>query len=100
MVTLQIDTSDTNAIEEIKNFAMQKFNFKVKILENSKKEDKLSVDEKLETLKKYTLKKEGTLAQAFSSINKKIDREEKLKKLKKAHQDLEFAELGVDDGLK
>ncbi len=32
----------------------------------------------------------------------KIDREEKLAKLKrlKAHQDLEFAELGVDDGIK
>lgn len=31
----------------------------------------------------------------------KIDREEKLRKLKrlKEHQDLEFAELGVDDGL-
>lgn len=31
----------------------------------------------------------------------KIDREEKLTKLKrlKEHQDLEFAELGVDDGL-
>jgi len=34
-------------------------------------------------------------------IIEKIDREEKLAKLKrlKAHQDLEFAELGVDDGL-
>ena len=32
----------------------------------------------------------------------KIDREEKLAKLKKLknHQDLEFAELGVDDGIK
>ncbi len=32
----------------------------------------------------------------------KIDREEKLKKLNKlkAHQDLEFVELGVDDGIK
>ena len=31
----------------------------------------------------------------------KMDREEKLSKLKRlsAHQDLEFAELGVDDGL-
>jgi len=31
----------------------------------------------------------------------KIDREEKLSKLRRlqAHQDLEFAELGVDDGL-
>ena len=34
-------------------------------------------------------------------IIEKIDREEKLSKLKrlKDHQDLEFAELGVDDGL-
>lgn len=32
----------------------------------------------------------------------KIDKEEKLAKLKKlkSHQDLEFAELGVDDGIK
>ncbi len=35
-------------------------------------------------------------------IIEKIDREEKLAKLKKLkqHQDLEFAELGVDDGIK
>lgn len=35
-------------------------------------------------------------------IIEKIDREEKLAKLQKlkAHQDLEFAELGVDDGIK
>jgi len=34
-------------------------------------------------------------------VIEKIDKEEKLAKLKrlKAHQDLEFAELGVDDGL-
>ncbi len=34
-------------------------------------------------------------------IIEKIDREEKLDKLRKLkeHQDLEFAELGVDDGL-
>ena len=34
-------------------------------------------------------------------IIEKIDKDEKLAKLKrlKAHQDLEFAELGVDDGL-
>ena len=34
-------------------------------------------------------------------IIEKIDREEKLAKLKrlKAHQDLEFAEIGVDDGV-
>lgn len=35
-------------------------------------------------------------------IIEKIDREEKLAKLNKLkqHQDLEFAELGVDDGIK
>ena len=35
-------------------------------------------------------------------IIEKIDREEKLAKLKKLkqHQDLEFVELGVDDGIK
>ena len=35
-------------------------------------------------------------------IIEKIDREEKLAKLKKLknHQDLEFAEIGVDDGIK
>ncbi|MDX9796864.1 MAG: hypothetical protein WCY75_10885 [Sulfurimonadaceae bacterium] len=35
-------------------------------------------------------------------IIEKIDREEKLSKLKKLkqHQDLEFSELGVDDGIK
>ena len=35
-------------------------------------------------------------------IIEKIDREEKLEKLNKLkqHQDLEFAELGVDDGIK
>ena len=34
-------------------------------------------------------------------IIEKIDKDEKIAKLKrlKAHQDLEFAELGVDDGL-
>ena len=34
-------------------------------------------------------------------VIEKIDKEEKLAKLKrlKAHQDLEFAELGVDDGI-
>ncbi len=35
-------------------------------------------------------------------IIEKIDREEKLAKLKKLknHQDLEFAEIGIDDGIK
>lgn len=35
-------------------------------------------------------------------IIEKIDREEKLAKLKKLknHQDLDFAEIGVDDGIK
>jgi hypothetical protein len=35
-------------------------------------------------------------------IIEKIDKDEKLEKLNrlKAHQDLEFAELGVDDGVK
>ena len=35
-------------------------------------------------------------------IIEKIDREEKLEKLNKLkqHQDLEFAEIGVDDGIK
>jgi hypothetical protein len=35
-------------------------------------------------------------------IIEKIDREEKLAKLNKLkqHQDLEFAEIGVDDGIK
>ncbi len=37
----------------------------------------------------------------ITPIIKQIEREKKIEKLKrlKAHQDLEFAELGVDDGL-
>jgi len=37
----------------------------------------------------------------ITPIIKQIEKEEKLKKLRllKAHQDLEFAELGVDDGV-
>jgi hypothetical protein len=37
----------------------------------------------------------------ITPIIKQIEKEEKLNKLRllKAHQDLEFAELGVDDGL-
>jgi hypothetical protein len=40
-------------------------------------------------------------AKLITPIIKQIEKEEKLNKLKllKAHQDLEFAELGVDDGL-
>ena len=38
----------------------------------------------------------------ISEVLKKIEYEEKIKKLKvlKKHQDLEFLEVGVDDGLK
>lgn len=41
-------------------------------------------------------------ADYIKPIIKKIDRDVKLAKLKKlkAHQDIEFAEVGVDDGLK
>lgn len=69
MTTLQIDTNDKNAIQEIKDFAMQKFHFKVKIVKTPKV---YSVDEKLKALKSNKFQRKGNLAEAFSSLNKKI----------------------------
>lgn len=72
MTTLQIDSNDKNAIDEIKKFAMQKFHFKVKVIENFKKDSTITLDEKLKILKSYKFKREGNLAEAFSSLNQKI----------------------------
>ncbi|PID47424.1 MAG: hypothetical protein CR967_04300 [Proteobacteria bacterium] len=76
MIVLEVDTNDKSKIDEFISFAIEKFNFKIKVSDEQKVHKKslgISLDEKIKSSRSINSKQAYKVKTAINGINSLMD---------------------------